>query len=151
MRRYDVVPAVLGDGERYATWQEVKDARDLAEVDIRIKRWRRPDGSALVLRARALGFDEQAWVDGFAGRGEARDESKFLAAVWHKAILLPATTLDQAEAICRKNASIVRAIVDFLWDLGDLDQAEIDDALAELTRAITDAGPDTEPADTLGS
>lgn len=145
-------------GGAYATADDLLLMSDLAEMDIKVRRWKR-GGQPLRLRVRALDFDQQEVIE----RGAlvkidgqyVRSEAKFAALTLQHGVIVPKLTAEQANALRKHNPAIISTVVRFIWEtLSILDQ-DVIDALANeqipgAAEPAADAPPDADgddPAD----
>jgi hypothetical protein len=57
-----------------------------------------------------------------------------------RGVVMPRISAADVEIMAHKNPSIVHALAKFIWDMSDLDQQEIEEAVADTTRDIVSAG-----------
>lgn len=118
----------------YATLDDLYEVSDLTEMDIRVPAWRNR-----LLRLRALSLDDREFVNRYAGVDTATyDGRKFIVATLHKGIVRPAMTIDQAERLTAKSASVIDQLINLIWrTLSSISQAEIAKAVDDILGTAT--------------
>lgn len=146
---HEVQPTLLSSGP-YATVDDLLEQSDLLEQDVTIRRWHK-NGRPLRLRVKALNLEQQDAIHLAAlikhkktGLWEA-DRLVFCAHSLVAGVRMPALDLGQAQALVRKNPSVINSLVDFIWALAALDLDTIEQAAHAMAPAVEDptAGDDT--------
>lgn len=127
----DCIIAPLGAGETYASAADLLGLDDRAQATVRVPRWTK-NGQPLLLLVRALSLEQQELIHRAARRKDAlsggitNDRSVFVAETLRHACVQPQLDSGQTKALVAKNATILEAIVDFVWSvLSRLDHDQI--------------------------
>jgi hypothetical protein len=117
----DILYATLAAGESYASVADIVNADDIAQATVEIPRWKK-DGTSLKLLVRGLDLEQQERISDQARKKDrltgdiVKDRVRFAAATLREACVQPRLTDAQAAGIAEKNATVVQAIVTFIWN-----------------------------------
>ena len=134
------VPSRLAAGEDYASVAAILECSDLPEATLHIPHWR-IGGKAAAVRVRALSLEERERVQ------QVQSTMDQYCLTWHLGCLNPPLTIEQANALRRKNPHAVEQGANFIWLLSALDQEWIAHVVETQTNAPpAEAADDGEPA-----
>lgn len=150
-RTEDVLYATLANGESYASVADLVAVDDIAQATVEIPRWKK-NGQSLKLLVRGLDLEQQERItdqarvkDRLTGQ-VVKDRKRFCSATLREACVQPHLTDAQAVGLAEKNASIVEAIVAFVWQTltysSPDEVAAIVHALADLPTESNDSAGD---------
>lgn len=127
-----LAPSPLAAGEEYASVTQILECEDLPHATLHIPHWR-IRGKPAAIRVRALSLDERERVQ------LEKTTADQYCLTWHLGCVSPTFTVEQAQALKRKNPIAVESAVSFIWNLSALNQEWIDHVVQAQTGA--DAAP----------
>lgn len=140
------VPSKLAAGEEYASVTQILECDDLPQSTLHIPHWR-IGGKDAAVRVRALSLEERERVQ---KEPSVMDQ---YCLTWHLGCLNPPMTIEQANALRRKNPHAVEQGANFIWLLSALDQEWIAHVVEtqtnsepEIAADEPDAAADDRPA-----
>lgn len=129
----------LEPGESYATAEQIRDVRDLAEMPIEVPWWQHADGRPFKILVRALSFDERTQVNRASRTPNGGDDDdQFALETCLRGIVEPRLTRPQLDIYKAKNPDAIDAICDSIWWLSRLPARTV----AAEVRRLADLPPD---------
>jgi len=122
------VPSKLAAGEEYASVTAILECDDLPQSTLHIPHWR-IGGKEAAVRVRALSLEERERVQALPS---VTDQ---YCLTWQLGCVSPSFTVDQANALRRKNPHAVEQGANFIWLLSALDQEWIEYVVENATGA----------------
>ena len=150
------VQPVTGDGEPYATVEELTAVSDIPQRDVKVTRWF-ASGRALKLRIRGPNLDEQDEIHQAAlvknkKTGEWQEHRPtFCAATLQRCVIMPQLDAGQAAMMRKKNPVIIGALVDLIWALPVFSDDELEKLALDMAPPPNpDSAPDADAGDDEG-